>query len=174
MQNASVDLHFASILDKVKPWTIKNRLRPGGRCQGVSLPRAKQGAAHPQNAASPAQNQKRRSVCPVACTLDLLGDKWTLLVVRDLLHGKSHFKEFLASPEGIATNILAERLARLTANGLIERCPSGDTVGKEGYRLTEKGLSLRALMAQIRSWGLDHIDGTDARLQADGSITLSN
>lgn len=128
------------------------------------MPRAKQGAAHPQSAASPAQNEKRRSVCPVACTLDLLGDKWTLLVVRDLLYGKSHFKEFLASPEGIATNILAERLARLSANGLVEHYPSGDIAGKQGYRLTEKGHSLRALMAQIRIWGLDHIDGTDARL----------
>lgn len=138
------------------------------------MPRAKQGAAHPQDTARPAQNEKRRSVCPVACTLDLLGDKWTLLVVRDLLHGKSHFKEFLASPEGIATNILAERLARLATNGLIERYPSGETAGKEGYRLTEKGRSLRALMAQIRSWGLDHIDGTDARLQMGGSPSLSN
>jgi DNA-binding HxlR family transcriptional regulator len=60
----------------------------------------------------------RVSVCPVACTLDLFGDKWTLLIVRDLLSGKSHFKEFLASPEKIATNILAERLARLASNGL--------------------------------------------------------
>jgi DNA-binding HxlR family transcriptional regulator len=81
--------------------------------------------------------------------------------------GKSHFKEFLASPEKIATNILAERLARLASNGLIERYPSSDIAGREAYRLTEKGRSLRGLMAQIKAWGLDHIDGTDARLRVD-------
>jgi len=131
------------------------------------LPRARQGAARPRNKASPTQDQNRRSVCPVACTLDLFGDKWTLLIVRDLLSGKSHFKEFLASPEKIATNILAERLARLASNGLVERYASSDIAGREAYRLTEKGRSLRALMAQLKAWGLDHIDGTDARLQAD-------
>jgi DNA-binding HxlR family transcriptional regulator len=131
------------------------------------LPRAKQGAARPRNKASPAQNGNRRSVCPVACTLDLFGDKWTLLIVRDLMSGKSHFKEFLASPEKIATNILAERLARLASNGLIERYPSSDIAGREAYRLTEKGRSLRGLMVQIKAWGLDHIDGTDARLRVD-------
>nr|WP_246541376.1 helix-turn-helix domain-containing protein [Collimonas antrihumi] len=104
--------------------------------------------------------------------MDLFGDKWTLLVVRDLMHGKSHFKDFLASPERIATNILAERLARLSANGLVERYSSSDIAGREAYRLTEKGRSLRELMAQIKAWGLDHIDGTDARLQTDSSKFL--
>ena len=88
-----------------------------------------------------------------------------MLIVRDLMSGKSHFGEFLASPEGIASNILAERLVRLASNGLIERYPSNDTSGREAYRLTEKGRSLRGLMAQIKAWGLDHIDGTDARLK---------
>ena len=82
---------------------------------------------------------------PVACALDLFGDKWTLLIVRDLLIGKSYFKELLASPEKIATNILAERLARLASNGLVERYPSSDIAGREAYRLTKKGRSLRAL-----------------------------
>ena len=131
------------------------------------MPRAKQGSVRPRNKASPAQDENRRSVCPVACTLDLFGDKWTLLIVRDLLSGKSHFKEFLASPEKIATNILAERLSRLASNGLIERYPSSDIAGREAYRLTEKGRSLRGLMVQLKAWGLDHIDGTEARLHAD-------
>jgi DNA-binding HxlR family transcriptional regulator len=108
---------------------------------------------------------KRRSPCPIACTLDLVGDKWTLLIVRDLMSGKAHFKEFLASPEGIATNILAERLARLAANGLIERYPSSDIAGREAYRLTEKGRSLRGLMGQMKAFGLEHIHGTEARVQ---------
>ena len=112
-----------------------------------------------------AQHENRRSVCPIACTLDLFGDRWTLLIVRDLLSGKSHFKEFLASPEKIATNILAERLTRLASNGFIERCASGDIAGREAYRLTERGRSLRVLLAQIKSWGLDHIEGTEVRMQ---------
>ncbi|HTC52384.1 MAG TPA: helix-turn-helix domain-containing protein [Steroidobacteraceae bacterium] len=122
----------------------------------------------PRNPPRPAHGAKRRSVCPVACTLDLIGDKWTLLIVRDLLGGKSHFKEFLASPEKIATNILAERLGRLAANGLVERYPSSDISGREAYRLTEKGRSLRAVMAPIKAWGLDHIAGTEARMQVPG------
>nr|WP_098497619.1 helix-turn-helix domain-containing protein [Collimonas sp. PA-H2] len=145
----------------------KNRFCPSNRYPGTSLPLTKQGAARPPNNAGPAQSEHRRSVCPVACTLDLLGDKWTLLVVRDLLSGKSHFKEFLASPEKIATNILAERLTRLAANGLVERYPSSDIAGREAYRLTEKGRSLSGLMAQIKAWGLGHIDGTEARMRTD-------
>ena len=131
------------------------------------MSRAKRASARPRNKSSPAQNENRRSVCPVACTLDLFGDKWTLLIVRDLLSGKSHFKEFLASPEKIATNILAERLARLASNGLIERYSSSNIAGREAYRLTEKGRSLRGLMVQLKAWGLAHIDGTEARLQVD-------
>ena len=131
------------------------------------MPHAKRGAARDRTKANPAQHGNRRSVCPIACTLDLVGDKWTLLIVRDLMSGKSHFKEFLASPENIATNILADRLARLASNGLIERYPSSDIGGREAYRLTEKGRSLRALLGQIKAWGLDHIDGTEVRVQVD-------
>ena len=131
------------------------------------MPRARRAAARHRGNPSPARDENRRSVCPIACTLDLFGDKWTLLVVRDLLSGKSHFKEFLASPEKIATNILAERLARLAANGLVERYPSSDIAGREAYRLTDKGRSLRGLMVQLKAWGLDHIDGTEVRLQVD-------
>jgi DNA-binding HxlR family transcriptional regulator len=114
------------------------------------------------------QPEKRRSVCPVACTLDIIGDKWSLLIIRDMLGGKTHFKEFSASPEKIATNILTERLKRLAYRGLIERYPSSDVLGKDAYRLTEKGRSLRGLLAQVKAWGLEHIPGTDARLAVAG------
>ncbi len=63
--------------------------------------------------------RNRRSNCPVACTLDLVGDRWTLLVVRDLIWGKTRFDEFLASPEGIATNILSSRLRLLEDLGYV-------------------------------------------------------
>ena len=81
-----------------------------------------------------------------------------------MLGGKSHFNEFLAAPEKIATNILSERLTRLASHGLIERRPSNKLLGKEAYWLTEKGRSLRPLLALVKAWGLEHIQGTDARL----------
>lgn len=111
--------------------------------------------------------KKRRSVCPVSCTLDLIGDKWTLLVVRDLICGKAHFKDFASSPERIATNILTNRLDRLLDGGLIEQFPSTVHPGRYAYRLTEKGLSLRELLQSIADWGLEHIDGTEMRMQPE-------
>jgi DNA-binding HxlR family transcriptional regulator len=107
----------------------------------------------------------KRSACPIACTLDLVGDKWTLLVLRDLFHGKAHFSEFLASPERIATNILAERLARLTESGMVERHASPTIPGREAYRLTQKGVSIGPVLEQVSAWGLAHIEGTAARLK---------
>lgn len=110
-------------------------------------------------------SRSRRSPCPIACSLDLLGDRWTLLVVRDLLLGRSHFKEFLASPEGIATNVLAERLARLVAAGLAERRPSAQHPGRDAYGLTPKGRALRPVIGAITKWGLEQLEGTEARLK---------
>ena len=108
---------------------------------------------------APANN--RRSRCPVACTLDLLGDRWTLLVVRDLFAGKSRFSEFQRSPEGIATNILTDRLTLLVDHGLAERrmTPTGR---RATYHLTDKGRSLKPMLRAVRDWGLANITGTAA------------
>lgn len=108
---------------------------------------------------------KRRSICPVACALDIFGDKWTLLLVRDMACGKALFKEFAASPERIASNILADRLERLVTGGLAEAFVPGDGGGRSGYRLTAKGRSLLPVLATIADWGLRHISGTEARLR---------
>ncbi|HTR41910.1 MAG TPA: helix-turn-helix domain-containing protein [Pseudomonadales bacterium] len=97
---------------------------------------------------------ERRSICPVACSLDIFGDRWTLLIVRDLLFGRARFKDFTASPEGIPTNILADRLERLLANGVIEQMPAEDGAKRQAYRLTEKGRSLGPILKAIRHWGL--------------------
>jgi DNA-binding HxlR family transcriptional regulator len=102
----------------------------------------------------------RRSVCPVACTLDLVGDRWTLLVVRDLFAGKTHYHEFAESHEGIATNILAARLDRLCTSGLVHATPSKVRAGSRSYELTERGRSLRPVLETIRDWGLENISGT--------------
>jgi DNA-binding HxlR family transcriptional regulator len=96
----------------------------------------------------------RRSPCPVACSLDIFGDRWTLLIVRDLFFGRTRFKDFTASPEGIPTNILADRLERLLAHGVVEQIPAEDGTKRLAYRLTEKGEALRPMLKAMRDWGL--------------------
>jgi len=98
--------------------------------------------------------EPRRSLCPVACSLDIFGDRWTLLVVRDLFFGRTRFKDFTASPEGIPTNILSERLERLLEHGIIEQMPAEDGTKRLAYRLTEKGKSLGPVLKAMREWGL--------------------
>jgi len=119
---------------------------------------------------SPARKRKepsparRRSPCPIACSLDLFGDKWTLLVIRDLLLGRSRFKDFAASPEGIPTNILAERLERLQESGVIETRPSSEGSSRLAYHLTEKGTALRPVLRSIKNWALQWEPGTSIGL----------
>ena len=98
----------------------------------------------------------RRSSCPVSVALDLLGDRWTLLVVRDLLlFGKASFGEFLASGEGIATNILAERLKRLEHAGLVVRETQGRGI-RACYAPTAKGIDLVPTLLELISWSGRH------------------
>ena len=96
----------------------------------------------------------RRSPCPVAYSLDIFGDRWTLLVIRDIFYGRTRFKEFAASPEGIPTNILTERLERLLARGIIEQIPAEDGTKRLAYRLTKKGKALGRVLRAMRDWGL--------------------
>ncbi|MBW4519865.1 MAG: helix-turn-helix transcriptional regulator [Scytolyngbya sp. HA4215-MV1] len=103
----------------------------------------------------------RRSPCPIACTLDLLGDRWTLLIVRDMMFlGKQRFEEFLESPEGISTNILASRLKFLEEMGLVEKQPYSNHPRRMNYQLTEPGKSLRPVLKAIAVWGLKQIPET--------------
>lgn len=101
----------------------------------------------------------RRSLCPVACTLDVLGDRWTLLVVRDLMRGKQRFGEFLASSEKIPTNILADRLQRLQASGVVAARPYSEHPPRMDYVLTEKGEDLRPVVRAMVDWGVRHAGG---------------
>ena len=96
----------------------------------------------------------KRSPCPVAFSLDIFGDRWTLLVIRDLFFGRTRFKEFAASPEGIPTNILTDRLERLLARGIIEQIPAEDGTKRMAYRLTKKGKALGPVLRAMRDWGL--------------------
>ncbi len=102
------------------------------------------------SAAAPA----KRSPCPVAHALDVMGDRWTLLIVRDLFLGRSRFRDFCASPEGIPTNILSERLERLLEHGMVEQIPAQDGTKRLAYRLTKKGQSLGPILKTMRDWGL--------------------
>jgi DNA-binding HxlR family transcriptional regulator len=102
----------------------------------------------------------RRSPCPVACSLDIFGDKWTLLVIRDLMLGRSRFKDFAGSPEGIPTNILAERLERLLEANVIETMPASEGSRRLAYRLTKKGAALAPIVRSMRDWGLKWEKGT--------------
>lgn len=111
-----------------------------------------------------ARGECRRSPCPVACGLDIFGDRWTLLIIRDLFCGKSRFKELANSPERIATNLLSERLTRLLRAGIIEKVKSADGSKHRAYRLTPKGNALRPMVEAIRDWGLQWEPGTEARL----------
>lgn len=102
----------------------------------------------------------RRSPCPIASTLDLVGDKWSLLIIRDMLHGKSTFGELVDSPEGIPTNILADRLRRLEEAGIILRSAYQDRPVRYAYSLSEKGTDLGDLLLALVRWGKRHIPGT--------------
>ena len=104
---------------------------------------------------------ENRSPCPVACSLDIFGDRWTLLVIRDLFAGKTSYKEFLQSPEAISTNILSNRLKILVAHGLVSNDETNPKTGKAIYRMTEKGNSIYPVLDAIADWGLDQLQGTE-------------
>lgn len=97
---------------------------------------------------------KQRSDCPISFSLDILGDKWTLLILRDMIFaGKTAYSEFLQAEEKIATNILADRLAMLYCQGLINKKVATDKKSKFLYSLTEKGIELLPAIMELTIWG---------------------
>ena len=97
--------------------------------------------------------EKKRSDCPISCSLDVWGDKWSLLIIRDLMDAKEcTYGDFLKSPEGISTNILAARLKVLEENKIIEKSEHPDSKAKVLYRLTRKGIDLLPIMIEINLW----------------------
>ena len=116
-----------------------------------------------------------RSGCPINLTLEVVGDKWSLLVIRDMMFGnRRHFRELLAgSEEGIASNILADRLKRLAGQGIVSKAGDPTHKQKAVYSLTEKGIELLPVLAQMSGWGLKHLPVTEelairARLLKEG------
>ena len=97
--------------------------------------------------------QHRRSDCPINFALETFGDPWSLLIIRDIVYfGKKTYGEFLESDERMATNILASRLARLEQQGILVKKPSSSDKRKEEYVLTEKGLDLIPVLADLANW----------------------
>ncbi|HJY75689.1 MAG TPA: helix-turn-helix domain-containing protein [Burkholderiales bacterium] len=102
----------------------------------------------------------RRSTCPAACALDVAGDRWTLLIVRDLLRGRDTYGKLAAADEGIPTNILADRLKKMEAAGLIVAKPYQERPVRWRYELTGKGRDLGVVVAALARWGKKHVRGT--------------
>jgi DNA-binding HxlR family transcriptional regulator len=101
-----------------------------------------------------------RSGCPIATTLDLIGDRWTLVVLRDLLTGKSRFSQFLASPEKITTNVLTDRLEGMEKAGLVTKAAYQPHPPRFEYSLTVKGEALLPLLQEMCRWANAHVPGT--------------
>jgi DNA-binding HxlR family transcriptional regulator len=106
-----------------------------------------------------AAKSARRSSCPIACTLDVLGDRWTLLLIRDFALGKSRYGEFAGSAEGIPTNILADRLERLETAGIIASETYQENPPRYAYTLTKKGQDLLPILGAVARWGVRHLPG---------------
>ena len=102
---------------------------------------------------------KKRSDCPISCSLDIWGDKWSLLIIRNMmLYNLNTYGEFLKMPEKIATNILAGRLVSLEKAGLITKHEHPDSKAKIFYKLTPMGIDLLPLMVEIGIWADKHFD----------------
>src|SRR5574337_1180770 len=100
---------------------------------------------------------KRRSACPLNASVEILGDRWSLLIIRDMmLRGFRTYKEFLGSYEGIATNILADRLRNLAAHGIITATRAPSDGRKRIYRLTAKGIDLAPVLTEMVLWAATH------------------
>ncbi|RYG12037.1 MAG: transcriptional regulator [Burkholderiales bacterium] len=102
-----------------------------------------------------------RSTCPISTALEFVGDRWTLLVIRDLMFaGKRHFREFLQSEEAISSNVLADRLNALLQSGIVTKSGDPTHAQKAVYSLTEKGLELLPVLVAMSAWTQKHYDGT--------------
>jgi DNA-binding HxlR family transcriptional regulator len=104
--------------------------------------------------------REARSGCPIATTLDIVGDRWTLVVLRDLLTGKSRFSQFLDSPERITTNVLTDRLVTMERAGLVTKTAYQQHPRRFDYALTRKGEALLPVLQEMCRWANAHAPGT--------------
>ncbi len=104
--------------------------------------------------------KSERSKCPIARALDSLGDRWSILIIRDLLLGSKKYGDLLKSPEKITTNVLASRLKKLQSQSIISRELYQTNPPRWEYFLTEKGRGLSVIIKELMNWGLLYIEGT--------------
>lgn len=104
--------------------------------------------------------QDFRSGCPISCTLEMVGDRWTLVVLRDMLNGKRRFSEFLNSPEKITTNVLTDRLTQMERNGLVIKATYQMRPKRYEYAPTEMARALLPVLQQMSLWGNRYVEGT--------------
>jgi DNA-binding HxlR family transcriptional regulator len=105
---------------------------------------------------------EHRSGCPINLSLEVLGDGWSLLILRDMMFaGKRHFREFLRSEEGISSNILADRLGKLSEEGMVTKDPDPTHKRKAIYSLTEKSIALVPVFAALGAWGSRHLPASE-------------
>jgi DNA-binding HxlR family transcriptional regulator len=113
-----------------------------------------------------AKSAPYNQACPIARTLDLIGDRWTLLILRDLFLGKTRFGEFRRSDPAPPPALLTQRLRRLEENGLVERTVANERPPRAEYRLTPKGRTLAPVLREMAAWGLEHLfDESEAGLR---------
>ncbi|MCW2655987.1 MAG: transcriptional regulator [Jatrophihabitans sp.] len=124
---------------------------------------------------------EHRSLCPINLAVELLGDRWSLLIVRDVMFAdKRHFGELMQSAEGISTNVLAERLARLADAGILTKSADPSHKQKTIYSLTETGIDLLPVVAELGKWGRRHLPVTPqsaelaTELEAGGPALLTD
>jgi DNA-binding HxlR family transcriptional regulator len=102
-------------------------------------------------------------VCPIASALDIIGDRWTMLILRDLFLGATRFNQFLQNSPGLPSKLLSDRLKKLEEHGLVERAVYSQHPLRAEYRLTDEGRSLQPVLRALAAWGLDHVfEGDDA------------
>lgn len=102
----------------------------------------------------------KRSACPIAAALDIVGDKWTLVIIRTMLAGARRYGDLLAAPEQIPTNILASRLKELEANGLIRKCSYQQRPVRYEYLVTQRGAELLPVLQALARWSAAHVEKT--------------
>jgi len=120
-------------------------------------------------------NEKLRSGCPVSLGLDIFGDRWTLLIVRDLMFGgKRHFREMLHSDERISSNVLADRLNMLVLEGIVSKTEDPRHLQKVIYSLTEKGIALLPILLEISRWSYQYRPVGEAFMSTDAPLELKD
>jgi len=114
-----------------------------------------------------ARTQPYAQACPIARTLDIIGDRWTLLIIRDLFLGRRRFNEFRQSTPRISPRLLSERLKRLEEEELVERDLLAGYPPRAEYRLTAKGRSLFPVLFAMGRWGFEHLFADEPELRAE-------